>query len=296
MALQELDRGTTKKAQARDFAGRFCVLVNSSDRGRDVFETVFRNSERIWRYCDWPRYVGFTSQHPDMYGFRAVAANGAVGWRDELGAQLDSLPKEIEYVLRLEEDYLFLSPVGGEKLNAVAELMARHGLSYVNLHPVRRNLVGRAIEYLRRKLSKRPLRPLAFSEPYYSSLTPAIWNRSYLRELLRQPGNIWEFEHIVTDRRHYAVWEPVLDYDAIVTKGKWSLRAPQLLAQQGLNFDSRREFQTRESRLRILRQNITFELVGYLSFRIRKRLNRLPQVPRELAKDQLEPIRKPQWQ
>lgn len=295
MAVHEFD--PVEKPQGRGIAGRFCVLVNSSDRGRDVFEIVFRNSETMWHFCDWPRYVGFTSQHPDIYGFKAVAAKGAAGWREELGAQLDNLPAEIEYVLRLEEDFLFLSPVDGKKLNAIAELMVRSDLVYVNLHPVLRNLVGRGVEFFRRRLSRQPLRALSFSEPYYSSLTPAIWNRSYLRELLRQPGNIWEFEHIVTNRRHYTVWEPVLDFAAIVTKGKWNPRAPELLARQGLSLaNSSREFQAPESRLRGMRQKITFALVGYLSFRIRKRLNKLPHMPKELTKDQLEPVRGAQSQ
>src|SRR5262249_27387166 len=54
-------------------AGRFCILVSSSDRGRDIFEIVFQNAEEIWRGCDWPRYVGFTRPQPDMYGFKAIA-------------------------------------------------------------------------------------------------------------------------------------------------------------------------------------------------------------------------------
>jgi hypothetical protein len=290
MAVQK--SGDMEKEQARGIADRFCVLVNSSDSGLDIFEIVFQNSEKIWGSCDWPRYVGFTSQHADKHGFKAVTAMGATGWREQLGAQLDSLPAEIEYVLRLEEDFLFLSPVDGEKLNAIAALMVREDLAYVNLHPVARNLPGSAVELVRRKLSRRSVRLLSFSEPYYSSLTPAIWKRSYLRQLLRQPGNIWEFEHIVTDRRHYAVWETVLDYDGIVTKGKWNFRAERQLARWGLSLaNSQREFQPAESRLRGIRQRITFALVGYLSFRIRKKLNRLPNVPKELTKDQLEPAR-----
>jgi len=285
-----------EKQRSRDIAGRFCVLVNSSDRGRDIFEIVFRNSDAIWRNCDWPRYVGFTSQQPSMYGFTAIAANGPAGWREELGAQLDSLPAEIEYVLRIEEDFLFLSPVDGKKLNAIAGLMARGDLAYVSMNPVSRSVFGSVIELVRRKVSKGALRPLSFSEPYYSS-TLAIWKRSYLRELVRLPGNIWEFEHVVTNQRHYAVWKPILDYDAIVSKGKWLPRARRQLERQGLSLaNSQREFQARESRLRGIRQRITFSLVGYLSFRIRKRLNRLPLVPKELTKDQLEPVRGTQSQ
>jgi hypothetical protein len=273
-ALQE-------KEQAPSIAGRFCVLVSSSDRGRDIFEIVFQNSGAIWRNCDWPRYVGFTSQQPDTHGFKAVATKTPSDWRGEVGDYLDALPDHIEYVLRIDEDALFLSPVDGEKLNAIAALMVNQDLTYVRLDPVSRNLPGRIIEYFRRKLDRHPLRRLSYSEPYYSSVGLAIWKRSYLRSLLRQSGTIWEFEHIVSDKSHYAVWEPILDQDQIVIKGKWSWRAARQLARQGLSLaNSQREFQTRGARLRGLRERISWELGGYSSFRIRKWLNELPRLPK----------------
>lgn len=266
-----------EKDQARAAAGRFCVLVTSSDRARDVFEIVFQHAETIWRDCDWPRYVGFTSKHPDMYGFKALAAKRPSDWRGEVGDQLDSLPDEIEYVLRIDEDALFMSPVNGAELNVIADLMVRDDLSYVSLVPVRRNIPGRLIEYFRRMLDKRPLRPLAFSEPYYSSVELAIWKRSYLRSLLLQPGSIWDLEHAVGNERHYAVWKPFVEQDQIVTRGKWSYRAARKLARQGLSLsNSKREQQTFRSTLRGIRESITFQVVGFLSFRIRRRLNRLP--------------------
>src|SRR5579885_1381882 len=265
MSTSVLDKAAAPQKRApRGIAGRFCVLVNSSDRARDIFEIVYANSEATWRACEWPRYVGFTTRHPDMYGFTAIAAKGPAGWREELAAQLDALPAEIDYVLRLEEDMLFLSPVDGAKLNAIAALMVRDDLLYVNLSPLPSSLFGGAVEVWRKRLSRRPL---------------------------RRPGNVWEFEHIVTDRRHYAVWEPVLDFDAIVSKGKWLPRARQVLARQGLSLaDSQREFQAAGSRLRGLRQRITFALVGYLGLRIRRKLNMLPHIPKELTKDQFEPV------
>jgi hypothetical protein len=262
--------------QARGVVSRFCVLVSSSDRGRDIFEIVFQNSDSIWRDCNWPRYVGFTSKHPDIYGFRAIAAKAPSDWRGEVGDYLDALPDYIEYVLRIDEDALFLSPVDGDKLNAIADLMVREDLSYVRLDPVSRNLPGRIVEYIRRKLDQRPLRRLSYSEPYYSSVGLAIWKRSYLRSLLRQPGTIWELEHVVTDEPHYAVWEPILDQDQIVIKGKWSPRAARQLASQGLSLaSSKREFQTAGARLRGIRERISWELAGYSSLRVRKWLNKL---------------------
>lgn len=278
-------------------ASRFCVLVNSSDQARDIFEIVYANSDTIWRGCDWPRFVGFTTPSPNLYGFSTVATNGTGGWREQLGAQLDQLPPQIEYVMRLEEDFLFLSPIDGERLDVIANEMLRRDLAYVNLSPVSRSLVGSFFEIVRRGLSRKLLRPLSIHEPYYSSLTPAIWKRSYLRDLLRRPGNIWEFEHIVTDRRHYAVWQPVLRFDALVSKGKWLPRAPKQLARQGLSLSSsQREFKSAELRLRGLRQRISFALFGYFSLRLRQRFNLLPNVPKELTRDELEPVRKGQTQ
>ena len=135
-------------------AGKFCVFVSSSDRARDIFEIVFQNSETMWRNCNWPRYVGFTSTHPDMYGFKAVAATKPSDWRGEISDQLDRLPDEIQYLFLTFEDALFLSPVNGKELNEIADLMVREDLSYVSLIPVRRNLPGLIVEFFRRKLSK----------------------------------------------------------------------------------------------------------------------------------------------
>ncbi len=262
------DGGTVRPA-----SGRFCVFVSSSDRGRDIFEIVFQNAEKMWRDCDWPRYVGFTTEHADMYGFAALAAKGPSNWQGELADQLDNLPDEIEYLFLTFEDALFMCPVNGAELNAIADLMVSENLSYVSLIPLMRNIPGRAIEYFRRKLNNHPLRRLSFSEPYYSSLVAAIWKRSYLQSLLRQPGSIWDFEHIVSKEPHYAVWEPVIDHDQIVTKGKWSSRAARQLATQGLSLaNSKREFRTAAPVLRDIREKIVFQLLGFLSFRLRRRL------------------------
>ena len=262
--------------QPRSARGRFCVLVSSSDRARDIFEIVFQNSDAIWRNCEWPRYVGFTSQHPDMYGFKALSADRPSNWHGELADQIDKLPENIDYILLTFEDALFLSPVDGPRLNEIAALMVREKIEYLSLLPVARNLPGLIVEFFRRKFSKQPFRPLSYSEPYYSSVAQTIWKRSHILSTLRTPGSIWDFEHIVTKERHYAVWEKVLDQDQIVTRGKWDHQARRQLARQGLSLTgTKREFRSYKSYLRSLRERIVFQAVGFLSFRIRRRLNKI---------------------
>src|SRR5262249_15317404 len=133
---------------------------------------------------------------------------------------------------------------------------------------------GLIIEYFRRKFCRYTLRRLSSSEPYYSSLTIAIWKRNDLVWLLQQPGSIWDLEHIVTQKPHYAVWKQVFRLDNLVMKGKWSARAPQKLAQQGIRFcDKKRAFRPFKARLRDFWGILVFQTVGFLSLRIRRRLN-----------------------
>lgn len=253
--------------------GRFCVFVSSSDRAKDIFEIVFKNAETMWCDCDWPRYVGFTSAHPEMYGFKAIAARGPSEWRGELSDQLERLPPEIDYVFLTYEDALFENPVDGRKLDAVAELMVRDNLAYVSLIPLRRNVMGQVVEFFRRQFSSYPLRRLSSFEPYYSSVAAAIWKRSYLLSFLRQPGSIWDLEHVVSEAPHYAVWEAAIEHDQIVTRGKWNRRAVRKLARQGMSLaNSRRAFQDARWSLRDYREMIVFQMIGFLSFRVRRRL------------------------
>jgi hypothetical protein len=263
--------------RAKEIPRQFCILVAASDRAKDIFEIAFQNAETIWRDCNWPRFVGFSAQHADLLGFTSISSRGAADWRTEVGDQIDRLPAEIQYVMLVLEDFFFTAPVDGTALKAIAALIAREDLAYVRLQPIVRNIVGRTIEGVRRTFSKLPLRPLRFSEPYYSSLQVAIWRRTYLRELLRRPGTIWEFENVVTAERHYAVWQPVVKCVGLVGREKWYREAPQLLAQQGLSLgNSKRERQTLKFELRRIREKFSFQMFGYLSFRIRRRLNRVP--------------------
>lgn len=263
--------------QAEAISDRFCILVAASDRAKDIFEITFQNTDAIWRDVNWRRYVGFTTKHPDILGFKSLSAKSDVDWRGRVGDYLDSLPDEIRYVMLVVEDYLFASPINEMELNAVAEQICRSDLAYVRLVPVHRNFPTGIFEYLRRTMNKRPLRALASSEPYYSSLEPAIWKRDYLRTLVRQPGTVWEFEHIVRTERHYAVWRPVVKYVGIVGREKWHREAPRLLEQQGLSLgNSTRARHTIKYELRRTREKISFAMFGYLSFRIRRAFNRVP--------------------
>lgn len=91
------------------------------------------------------------------------------------------------------------------------------------------------------------------------------------QQLRAEPGNPWHFEHIVSGERHYATWEQIITQHQIVAKGKWIRTAERLLNRQGLTMrGSPRPTQGLRERLRGVRQNLSFALFGFLSFRIKR--------------------------
>lgn len=248
--------------------GNICVFVSSSDRTKDIFEIVFRDSQRIWSDCSWPKYVGFTTASDGQFGFTAVSASRESTWREELSDQIEQLPQTIDYILLLLDNFLIATKVDAEILYRVFQNARSNSLPYVRLVPVVRNPVGQIIEVFRHRFAASNFRKFSSSEPYYSSLQAAIWRRDHLQSLLRRPGSIWDFEHIVSDAPHYAVWDKTLDYQHVIERGKW-LRCARTLVGQKLDLKKRPQYGLAYAMKRWKTQ-VVFFLTGYLSLRVRR--------------------------
>ena len=246
--------------------------MSSSDRTKDVFEIVFCDSQRIWSDCSWPKYVGFTTKSDDQFGFTAISSDRESTWREELSDQIERLPHGIDYILLLLDDFSFVKKVNAKILYRVFQNVQSNSLPYVRLVPVIRNSVGQIAELFRRWVGDDDFRKLSPSEPYYSSLQAAIWRRDHLQSLLRCPGSIWDFEHIVSDNSHYAVWDKVLHYKHVVERGKW-LRCARSLVGQDLNLKRRPQHNLAHV-IKSWQTHVVFFLIGYLSLRFRRYVKR----------------------
>ena len=281
-------QGKFEKTRTRLSAGRFCVLVTSSRSGaRCLRDHLSERRNRFGAIAIGRVLSVLQASIRTCTAFTAVAAKGPSHWRQEVIDYLDALPEHIEYVLRIDEDALFMSPVDGDKLNGIADLMVRENLCYVSwfrsaeIFPaVSSNISGahstsaRCARYRSRNLIIRqstwPFGSAAICDRY------CISQGTFGNLNTRSPTN-------ATTRFGSRC--------SIKTKssrrGRWAFRARRRLARQGLSLaHSRREFQTLRSWLRGMRERITFQLRGFLSFRIRRRLKRVPPLPRELIENQ----------
>lgn len=222
--------GTLRQARLPNVA----VVLCSSDNTADVARQVVPSFARHWPDCPYPRFVVFSTAAArfDCAGWRRVDADSAAGWREELRNGLDRLGDQYEYLLLFLDDFLLVDHVESARLQRLVAQAQQVGADYLRLVPMQRSIWMR---YLRR--GSRMIR-IPDDEPYYSSLQLALWRRSHLLEMLRQPGSIWDFEHQRTPAgAHFAICEaPPCRYLHVVEKGRWMPYAPKLFAAARLPF------------------------------------------------------------
>src|SRR5215469_16447406 len=114
---------------------KVAVFIASSDNTRDVFARVFPSLVTHWRSCPYRIFAGFNTPHVGPDGFTPVYAPVS-GWRNELAAQIETLPAE--YVL-------LLLTVDTDRVVALIGKAVSEGLAYLRLIPLRRALVPRVV-------------------------------------------------------------------------------------------------------------------------------------------------------
>jgi hypothetical protein len=250
---------------------KVAVFIASSDNTRDVFARVFPSLIRHWRGCPYRIYAGFNTPQVGPDGFTPVYAPVS-GWRNELAAQIETLPAE--YVLLLLDDFLILQTVDTDRVVALIGMAVSEGLAYLRLIPLRRALVPRVVVACRGPRT-REIEAIPETDPYHSSLQAVLWRRTHLLECLREEENIWRFETIRPyDAVHYSICGPApIRYRHLVEKGRWLPDARRLLRQAGLRDDlGTRGRWPWTYQLRGWVARVRFELLGYSMMRSRRAL------------------------
>lgn len=271
--IKDLRQTNSRNSGHRTLGDVICVFVSSSDPTRDVFEKVFAHFDRMWPGCPFPRFVGLTTRAAGNLanGFVIVPAIRGHGWREELAAQIESLPASIGHILLLLDDFLLLQPVNGGAIAGAAEIAAERNLAYLRLIPPARGAIMASFRYALSRLTGEQCRRLPSSEPYYSSLQAAIWRRDHLLKCLKEPGSIWDFEHFVPNgEAHWAVTRRLLHYRHVVQRSVWRAYAPQLFARVGLTFErGARPIRSRLDILYFMWEIWKFAIFGYAKMRLK---------------------------
>jgi hypothetical protein len=120
---------------------------------------------------------------------------------------------------------------------------------------------------------------IAKEAPYRAALQAALWRVDTLRELLRPGESAWDFEGFASWRSNslpegfYSVWDHMLDYYPVVTKGKWVQPGLAICRSEGLSVDRRaRAVMNRGETLRWRASVGASALIGHIPWRWRRKV------------------------
>jgi hypothetical protein len=250
----------------------FETFICSSDNTHDVFDLVFLKNSST--FSSWKKeiFVGSNVVNNNL-PFVTISAPLLGGWREELLYQITELKKKktVDYVFLLLDDFYFFESISYDTITRHALYASTNDLDYLRLVKLRRSF---AMTIYNNFLAKRrgEYITLKLDEPYYTSLQPAIWKVDYLLELLSDPCNIWEFEHLSKkNSKHAAITKEFLSFTHLVEKGRWLSKAfalidpafHQIMRERGIHQCS---FFTRP-----LVSRLKFYIFGYSILKCKKR-------------------------
>jgi hypothetical protein len=247
-----------------------CIFVSSSDNTFDVFSLVSGNIVEKWSNEALDLFVGLNkniAQPP----FQTISAPVS-SWRTELEYQINALPEKFRYIILILDDFYFFEKVDLNKLTHFVNIVRARHIDYLRLKPLERSGLGKIFLFLRSLIdNKDGIIQLGASEPYYSSLQVAIWDRTHLSKMLSQNGSIWEFEHkVINGSSCYAINQKFLKYEHLVEKGRWFKHAPNLLNCFDHDSFTKRGFEQSLFNHSKTCNRVKFFLFGYVFFRYRR--------------------------
>lgn len=218
-------------------SNELAILVLSCDKFRPVWHVFYALLFRYWPESCGHVYHYSESLEPKIDGVTPILSglgNNPKNWSDGLLCALDRI--DAPYVILMLEDFFLSSPVKSGKITEIFRIM----LSDPNIGCFRLVPIPGADVPVDAETGK--ISPRA---PYRISTQVALWEKEFLKSMVRSGESPWEFEHQGTvrsragDREIWAVM-PAPPADRIMThvngiiRGKLTGEAVKLLVREGL--------------------------------------------------------------
>ncbi|MBI5568417.1 MAG: hypothetical protein HY914_00575 [Desulfomonile tiedjei] len=209
------------------------ILVVSCDRYADLWDPFFQIFRKRWPDCPYPVFLGSNHKKYPNQGVNPVPVGEDRGWGRNLRLMLDNMG--VRRVILFLEDFLLLTPVNTQRVQELAQLVEEQGVGCLRLYPhpppTRR---------IRGIPGLGEIRP---GDDWRVSTQTAIWDTELLYSLSWPEFSAWDFESIgslVSDRmtgRFWGVYEPAIDYQHAVWRGKWMQSGLAICREAGVSVD-----------------------------------------------------------
>lgn len=207
------------------------VLISSCDKYSFIWNTYKTIFQRYWGHCPYTIYFLTNKMDPP---FGIPLKTGDKGWSDGLIEVMPQIPEK--NFIWLLEDYWFNKPVNNIELEFLISNM--RVLDHIRLY------TSSTSNSISRKSFTHRLNLLNFDESYRCSLNAGIWNKKVFQDLLVPDKNIWESEHLMTDRSRRLLFGTVKDMQALsydcnnnmLEKGVLTKKGLEYLAQENIHY------------------------------------------------------------
>lgn len=214
------------------------VVVCSCDKYVDLLGPFITLYRKFWPDCPF-KTVLVTESDPQINGFdRIIACGSGMNWASRLEKSLGEI--STPYVLMLCDDYFLEDTV--KTACIMSRLSQAKSLDAVNLrlipNPVPISSNSTPAEFGLFEYRK--------NTAYCIATQAGIWNREFLRELVRGKSSIWEFERYgsfeVGDMARRLLVTPEREFPFIdaVHKGYWEKFGLAICQKNGMEVDFRR--------------------------------------------------------
>ncbi len=197
------------------------IVISSCNKYHYLWDIQLQLFDRFWPECPYDIHViSENSQLP------AISTNlklnnfntnkqptGPSDWSPALKSMLESL--DSEYVLYLQEDYVFTDYVQEENFTSILQHAITNNINYIRFYtgpPGNGDVVS-----INESVGIREILP---GTPWRNNLMLALWKRDTLLSMLKSHTNItpWHFEHISSNQydKFYCIDLPTNDSSAVL--------------------------------------------------------------------------------
>lgn len=176
------------------------VIISSCDKYSYLWDIQLQLFDRYWPTCPYPVYMlsenskvpSFDTQLNIKNFNTGKQSTGPSDWSDILIQALQSI--DSEYIIYLQEDYVFTRPVDSQRLNELLDYVKEHKCNYVRFYTAPPGN-GHQVQ-ISEGVALREITP---GSQWRTSLMVAVWRKETLQALLESaPGiNPWSFEQSI---------------------------------------------------------------------------------------------------
>jgi hypothetical protein len=222
-------------AESKTVPGKLAVLVLSCDKYSDLWKPFFTLFFKYWDDCPFEIYLCTNEKvYPDD---RVTSINTGedVAWTSTVKKCLEQINSE--FVLLLQEDFLFRSKVDTERIYKYFGFMKKYNAGCLRLYP---SPLPEGVIPAEKEIGE-----ILPGSSFRVSLQSAIWEKEEFAKLLVDGENPWEFEHYGSIRSNDSEKiylslkkNDLMDYfSTAVIGGIWLRNAVYLCRKEGIAID-----------------------------------------------------------